>query len=153
MTGNIQEHKNIYVASSWRNNFQPAVVTALRIAGFEVYDFKNPPDKAGFGWEQINADWKDWTNDEYLYALEHPLAEEGFKADFDAMKWADTFVLVQPCGRSAHLELGWAVGAGKHTCILLSTEPEEPELMVKMCDHISHDIIDLLGWLGVENYI
>ena len=30
-------------------------------------------------------------------------------------RWDDTFVLVLPCGRSAHLELGWAVGQGKRT--------------------------------------
>lgn len=33
---------NIYVASSWRCARQPAVVAALRAAGHEVYDFKNP---------------------------------------------------------------------------------------------------------------
>ena len=32
----------IYVASSWRNAQQPAVVARLREAGHEVYDFRNP---------------------------------------------------------------------------------------------------------------
>ena len=34
----------IYVASSWRNKYQPEVVAALRKAGHEVYDFRNPKD-------------------------------------------------------------------------------------------------------------
>ncbi|MCQ2145827.1 MAG: hypothetical protein MJY72_08790 [Bacteroidales bacterium] len=34
----------IYVASSWRNPHYPAVVAALRDAGFDVYDFRNPGD-------------------------------------------------------------------------------------------------------------
>ena len=32
----------IYVASSWRNVYYPEVVTRLREAGHEVYDFRNP---------------------------------------------------------------------------------------------------------------
>ena len=46
------------------------------------------------------------------------------------MESADVVVLVMPCGRSAHLELGFAVGQGKPTIILLSDG--EPELMYKM---------------------
>ena len=34
---------HIYVASSWRNTYYPEVVQALRDAGHEVYDFRNPP--------------------------------------------------------------------------------------------------------------
>lgn len=30
----------VYVATSWRNEFQPGVVAALREDGHEVYDFK-----------------------------------------------------------------------------------------------------------------
>ena len=89
----------------------------------------------------------------YLAAIEHPRAAEGYASDFAAMQRADTFVLVLPCGRSAHLELGWAVGAGKRTAILLdgATEDMVPELMYKMVDHLATDIDDLLGWLGVED--
>ena len=40
---NIKAMARIYVASSWRNQYYPAVVTRLREAGHEVYDFRNPP--------------------------------------------------------------------------------------------------------------
>lgn len=63
------------------------------------------------------------------------------------MQWADTFVLVLPCGRSAHLELGWAAGHGKRTAILLNGD-HEPELMVKMVDHLATDLTSLLSWLA-----
>jgi hypothetical protein len=138
---------NIYVASSWRNKQQPLVVQTLREAGHEVYDFKNPPDASGFKWSDIDPEWEAWTNDQYTSSLEHPLAEKGFKADFDAMAWADAVVLVLPCGRSAHLELGWGVGSGKKTCVLLSPGAMDPELMVKMCDHIALDVDSVLEWL------
>lgn len=128
--------RKIYVASSWRNPYQNEVVRSLHSDGHLVYDFKNPrPNDNGFHWSEIDEQWKEWTAQEYRNALDHPIAKAGFASDFNAMKWADTFVLVLPCGRSAHLELGWAVGAGKLT-IILTRDGEEPELMAKMCDHI-----------------
>ena len=46
-----EKNMNIYVASSWRNAMQPAIVAALRRWGHEVYDFKNPaPNSIGSCW-------------------------------------------------------------------------------------------------------
>lgn len=143
--------RRIYVASSWRCPTQPAVVQALRDAGHEVYDFRNPPGKTGFGWSEIDPDWLDWTIDAYRDRLDHPRAVDGFGADFDAMQWADTFVLVLPCGRSAHLELGWAVGAGKRTSILLSQNGFEPELMYRMVDHLGTSLPEVVAWVGGDS--
>ncbi len=137
MTTAIQTRK-IYVASSWRNERQQDVVKGLRDCGHEVYDFRNPKDgDHGFSWREIDEDWENWTPEKYREMLDHPIAQAGYKSDFDAMEWADTFVLVLPCGRSAHLELGWACGQGKETLILL--DQMEPELMTKMVDHICLD--------------
>jgi hypothetical protein len=55
-----------------------------------------------------------------------------------ALKWCDTCVLVLPCGRSAHLEAGWAAGAGKFTVGLLADG--EPDLMWKMLDYLCWDL-------------
>ena len=52
-----------------------------------------------------------------LIEVKHPLAEKQFSADLDALKWADTCVLVLPCGRSAHTEAGWMAGAGKKVVV------------------------------------
>jgi hypothetical protein len=121
----------IYVASSWRNERQPEVVKSLRDTGHEVYDFKNPEvGNCGFHWSDIDPDWQAWSPDQFNAVLRHPLAKEGFKLDYEAMKWADACVMVMPCGRSAHLEAGWFVGAGKPLIILLSGG--EPELMYSM---------------------
>lgn len=139
--------RKIYVASSWRNEAFPDVVPALRRAGHEVYDFRNPrKGSGGFSWDDIDPKWKQWTLEQYRDALDHPLAKRGFGSDYAAMKWADTFVLVLPCGRSAHLELGWAVGQGKHTVILL--DKMEPELMAKMVDHLCTSIEEVLDILS-----
>lgn len=141
----------IYVASSWRNKHQPNVVNALRKDGHEVYDFRNPWDTgAGFGWGEINANWKQWGTTEYLDALVHPKAERGFKSDFGAMKWAESCVMVMPCGRSAHLEAGYFVGARKPLVIFLP-EVAEPELMYKMADFITTSEDELLIALRLSN--
>lgn len=127
--------RKIYVASSWRNTIQQKIVAALQSDGHAVYDFKNPTStNHGFSWSQIDPNWKNWTPEQYRAALDHPIAKAGYASDFNAMKWADTFVLVLPCGRSAHLELGWACGMGKQTLVLL--DQMEPELMVKMVDSL-----------------
>lgn len=119
----------IYVASSWRNAYQQSVVRTLREAGHAVYDFRHPtPEDTSFHWSEIDPAWEDWPPGQYIRALQHPIAQTGFARDFAAMQWADAFVLVLPCGRSAHLEAGWALGAGKPTVIYIP-EPVEPELM------------------------
>lgn len=179
----------VYVASSWRCPIQPAVIAALKSVGIDHYDFRNPPNGAGFGWEQVGGTGpvcrcdhtrgphgfcaahgeaefyrpvtpfdrtcncpKDTRQsvETYLSMIEHPRALDGFAADFAAMEKADTFVLVLPCNRSAHLELGWAVSQGKRTAVLLE-DPMEPELMYRMVDYLAPSLFDLLGWLGVED--
>lgn len=133
----------IYVASSWRNYLQPIVVTELRMAGHQVYDFKNPSETdKGFSWSEIDPNWQDWSNEEYITALQHPIAQKGFDSDFNAMKRADVCVLVMPCGRSAHVEAGWMQGAGKPTIVLIPSEAE-PELMYKIFENVCTSIAQL----------
>ena len=97
----------IYVASSWRNKYFPEVVAALRVAGHQVYDFRNPPHGGqGFHWTDVDPAAPEWTFEQYSEGLRHPLAEKQFDADMQALDWADTCVLVLPSGRSAHTEAG-----------------------------------------------
>lgn len=151
--------RRIYVASSSRNPRFDRVVAVLRAAGFDAYDFKHPirPDERGFAWSDtglfhsnpIGADPRtpDVSNtDEFLAALEHESAITTFDRDFAALHAADTVVLVLPCGRSAHLELGWATGAGKRTAVLLD-DPCIPELMYRAVDCLTRTTEELLQWL------
>ena len=133
----------MYVASSWRNLIQPDVVKMLVEAGHDVYDFRNPfQNGTGFRWSDIASDWEDWSSEELIDGLEHPLASKGFKSDMDALDWAEAVVMVMPCGRSSHLELGYAVGQRKKTVVLLSQS--EPELMYKMADYLVTDTEQML---------
>lgn len=126
--------RKVYVASSWRNSHQPAVVEALRADGHHVYDFRHPaPGNTGFAWSAIDPNWQRWTVEEYRAALDHPIARAGFALDRDALSGADTTVLVMPCGRSAHLEAGFAMGRGQRVVVYLPA-PSEPELMYLLGD-------------------
>ena len=56
-------------------------------------------------------------------------------------------VLLLPCGRSAHLEAGWALGRRKPTCIVLGGGPVDPELMYLMADYIAPTAASVFEWL------
>lgn len=138
----------IYVASSWRNLIQPAVVSVLRKAGHDVYDFKNPaPGNHGFAWSEIDPDWKDWTPEQYRDALEHPIAKAGFDCDMQALRDCDACVLVLPSGRSSSWEFGWAIGAGRQGAVVM-LEACEPELMYSGSPILT-TMDSLMDWAGI----
>jgi len=141
----------IYVASSWRNERQPEVVAQLREAGHDVYDFKNPREgDKGFHWSEIDPDWLNWTPERFRQALNHPIAKSGFASDWNAMCEAEACVMVMPCGRSAHIEAGYFVGAFKPLYILLSDG--EPELMYNMATLVCLDLGDALRDMEARRY-
>lgn len=139
----------IYLASSWRNPQQPEILAALTGAGHDVYDFRNPgKGKKGFAWSEIDPEWRQWTADEFKKVLLYdPIAGAGFDSDWNAMVAADACILLLPCGRSAHIEAGYFVGANKPLIILILGE-NEPELMYKMAFDVCTDIDDVIDSLN-----
>lgn len=113
----------IYVASSWKNQHQPGLIKILRSWGHDVYDFRD--SGSSFDWrEELSSDYRgEEIVDRYRNALGAEIAKEAFFADFEAMRWADLCVLLLPCGRSAHIEAGWMVGAGKRLIVYIPSEP------------------------------
>ena len=156
MTLNGRKPSYVYVASSWRNRLQAAIVGALqaagRDAGFEVYDFRNPrAGNNGFRWTSIDPNWMEWTPAQWRDALRTSIADEGFALDKGAMDRADCCVLVLPCGRSAHLEAGYMAGQGKPV-YTVAFDKTEPELMVKLLgppSNICTTMDELFDCLGV----
>lgn len=138
----------IYVASSWRNEYYTEVVLKLREAGFDVYDFRNPPSgDPGFKWGSIDPNFMDWTPSQYRDMLHHPKAERQFHNDIEAMEACDACVLVLPCGRSAHTEAGWFAGKGKRVLAYIPKK-QEPELMYKLFDDVCCSIKELIEALN-----
>jgi hypothetical protein len=142
----------IYVASSWSNWRQEIVVQCLEGLGHDVYDFK----KDGFSWKEVmpSYDGDTVSQSDYLNALEHHRSIEGYLRDYSNLDESDATILVLPCGRSAHLELGYAIGrANQLTAILLDGDDGNnyhvtPDLMYKMVDHIATSQHSLYDWVG-----
>ena len=97
---------------------------------------------SGFHWTDVDPAAANWTFAQYAAGLTHPLAERQFKNDIEALTWADTCVLVLPCGRSAHTEAGWMAGRGKKV-IAYIPEMVEPELMYKLFDAVVGSLDEL----------
>ena len=124
----------VYVASSWHNRVYPEVVEVLRQAGHDVYDFRYQGDS--------DSNPAEMTSDMLLEFLDQPKVRSIFKNDMDALVASDAVVCVLPCGRSAHLELGYGIGAGKRT-VLLWHDGDAPDIMHKAVDSIVFKVADI----------
>lgn len=143
---------HVYVASSWRNARFDRVVATLVGAGINAYNFRKPVgDDSGFSWTSIDPNWQHWSSEQYMKALRSPQAVRGYNRDLFALTTASACLLVLPCGRSAHLELGWCAGRNIPTGILLDDE-SEPELMYKMVDYLFTDVGEVVNWLAPLSY-
>ena len=150
----MQSKKNIYVASSWRNEHQQMLVDELRKMGHEVYDFKHPNGDEGFQWSNIDENWQEWTMEQYRENLKSEYAQFGMNRDFGAMKAADICILCLPCGRSAHLEAGWMKGAGKKVVAYIHPgEHIEPELMYGIIDGIALSMEDIAAFVNKTTFV
>lgn len=78
----------------------------------------------------IDPDFQNWTVELYRKGLAAPWSEQQFVSDLDALRWADTCVLVLPCGRSAHTEAGWMARSGRRTIVCMP-EMQEAALDVQ----------------------
>ena len=135
----------VYIASSWRNAAYRAAVHDVRAAGYTVHDWQDP--EGWFDWSDVDKNCASWTPEQFLAGLDHPIADQGFGRDLMGMLESDVFLLLLPCGASAHLEAGWAVGNGKPVCIVLDAEPRA-ELMYKLADRIVTTLLDAIEWIA-----
>jgi hypothetical protein len=127
------------------------VIRDLEAFNIPHYDFRDSQKGSYvFKWDMIKPNSPEWTFQEYKEALHSDHADKGFNSDFGAMNNATGCLLVMPCNRSAHLELGWCVGVGLPTAIYFPPNTySEPELMYKMCNIVTDDLRDALEALGV----
>jgi len=149
-TTDLAKKLKIYTASSWRNARYESVVSRIKEEGFEVYDFRNPPDnKAAFHWTIIDSNWMTWDSSKFRESINHPIAQRGFNSDKAGMDWADVCVLITPSGKSSHLEAGYMVGRGKPLFILL--DGGEPELTYSLATKLCISVGELIAELEAES--
>lgn len=162
--------RKIYLATSWRNEFHESTKVLLRSWGHEVYDFKEDtfrlkglpetpkedrealervqlaigggvPPATAFAWSDLDSDYLDWAPENYRWhLLSKQRASQGFVSDLRGMEWADTCVMLLPCGNSAHIEAGYMKGRGKRAiCHWPNNQPTkfDPDLMYLLFDNIT----------------
>lgn len=95
-------------------------------AGVEVFDdWHAAGPTADDSWQKYET----LRGRSYKEALHGLAAEHVFEFDRRHLSRATHVVLVMPCGKSGHLELGWSVGKGKKGYVLFDKEPERWDQM------------------------
>lgn len=141
----------IYLIGSLRNPVIPYLAKEIREkTGHEVFD----------DWHYAGPETDDWwMKDEkirgrtFKQALEGAHAEDVFNFDKRNLDTSNACVLVCPAGKSSHIELGYMIGKGKPSFILLDKEPERFDLMVKFTTEIFYTkeaLIDCLKKLSTQ---
>lgn len=129
--------KVIYLIGSLRNPEVPKLGNILRQSGHEVFD-----DWFGAGPEADDY-WKAHETQrgtDYYSALHGYAAENVFSFDKRHLDRCTHVVLVMPAGKSGHLELGYAIGAGKVGYVAFDQEPERWDVMYRFAIHSGGDV-------------
>jgi hypothetical protein len=146
--GRLPRPLRVYVASSIRNERFHDVVDRIRSEGHAVYDFQDEP--TFFSWAEI-AEGNSLEAGSRRAILDEAAAKRAFLGDMIALLEADACVLVLPAGASSHLELGYAVGAGKRAIVLLDGGP--PELMYAMATTLCTTVQEVVDALPVRGAV
>ena len=142
--------KKVYLIGSLINPEVHKLSQKIRELGFIVFD-----DWYAAG-PEADDKWRDYEKARgrtYRDALAGLAAEHVYNFDFKHLNESDVAVLLLPCGKSGHLELGYMLGKGRKGYILLDN-PERWDVMYKFADGIFHNFeelkIELLKLKGGE---
>ena len=136
----------IYLIGALKNPCIPEMAVELSACDrHEVFaDWYSPGPEADSYWRQYEAE----RGRGFLDAINGPHARHVFDFDKKWLDWAEVAVMALPAGRSAHLELGYMVGRGKPTAILLdNSDPDRWDVMYRFADLITSKIDTLRTWL------
>ncbi len=132
----------IYLIGSLRNPEIPKIAAALRNAGHEVFD-----DWHAAG-PHADDEWQKYEQGRGFdmgEALAGYAAKHTFEYDKHHLNRCDTVILVMPAGKSAHTELGYAIGKSKRSFVLFSEGyPERWDVMYGLADYVTDELNDLL---------
>jgi len=134
----------IYLIGSLRNPEIPKIANQLRDAGHEVFD-----DWYAAG-PEADDKWRDYEQlrgHSYSEALKGYAADHVFQFDKSHLDRCEAALLVLPAGRSGHLELGYAIGAGKQGYIL-HDNPERWDVMYCFATKVFMDVESMLYHMG-----
>jgi len=134
----------IYLASSWKmKSTVLEMAKSLKCAGHEVDAFCDDSNgRVSFNWTELLDIMKDENTDitklDAIDMMKHWRVKEAFQDDKRFIDWADALIMLMPCGRSSHLEAGYAAGKGKKLYIIGGFENGEFETMYGFADSMYH---------------
>ncbi len=139
-TGNkANVKKRVYLIGSLRNPEVPKIAKKIRELGFDVFD-----DWYAAG-PEADDKWRDYEKARgrtYKEALNGLAANHVYHFDLKHLNECDIAVLYLPAGKSGHLELGYTIGKGKKSYILLDN-PERWDVMYKFAHGVFHSFEEL----------
>lgn len=131
---------SVYVIGSLRNPIIPDIGNRLRSIGWDVFD-----DWHAAG-PHADDEWKRYEEERgntYREALKGYAAKHVFEFDLFHLDRCDAALLVLPAGKSGHLELGYMVGSGKRTGVVLDT-PERWDVMYQFANQVFFSVDEML---------
>lgn len=140
----------IYIAGSLRNPKVIDLTLRLRDRGFHVFSEWMAAGK------QADEEWEAYFKAlgySYRDALKSDFVQTAFNFDKDHIDKAHTFIAIAPFGKSAGIELGYAVKGGKRSYVLLEEEPARYDLMLAFATDICYDIEELVDRLRRDEMV
>jgi hypothetical protein len=140
----------IYMASSWKNaTVVLALTRILRGCGHEVYAFCEE-GQGHFVFSVLDWHGEDLRGFTARKGFDHPAFRAAFLAEKAGMDWADAVVLLLPCGRSSHLEAGYAAGQGKRLIVYGPPVLGEFDVMYGFAHAVCETTDELLAALRMD---
>jgi hypothetical protein len=132
----------VYLIGSLRNPEVPKVAKILRDRGLDVFDDWHA------GGEKADEEWMKYEQGrgrDYHEALDGHAAKHTFEYDKFHLDRAHVGVMVAPCGKSGHLELGYLLGQGKPGYIYMEHDPERWDVMVLFATKVVRTVNGLVA--------
>lgn len=136
-----EETLKIYIGGALAN---PEIVRLTKVLLSEGHDAFSEWYTPG---PEADVLWRDYELSlgyDYREALKRPAAQNVFQFDKKHIDESDIFVMVLPCGKSAHLELGYALGRGKKGIIYMPEQPDRWDVMYGFAHRIVYNDTELL---------
>lgn len=134
----------VYMIGSLRNRkVVQTVAQELRETGYEVFDDWLAPGP------EADDQWKEYEESRgrtYEEALQGYAAQHVFEFDHHHLLRADIGLLVMPCGKSGHLELGYMLGYGKRAYVLMD-KPDRWDVMYQFATGVFWSLDTLIAGL------
>lgn len=138
----------IYLMGSMKNANVSKYAIELRKRGYEVFDdWMSPGPDADDHWQEYERQ----RGRTYMQALYGHHATTVFEFDKAHLDMCDIGILIMPCGKSGHMELGYLIGSGKQAYVLFDEEPARYDIMYRFATGVAMNLEELITQLELKS--